>query len=356
MASSFLSTSLSGAKKVLIGMDIGSSYIKGVALEQNKKELSLIKIAQKELPKNAITDKDVTDQESVIFTIQNLMEELDPKAQDIVIAVSGNKVFSDKVTVKKQNKPAAQREQVMIQAEERIPMGTDGVSIGFFPITDNEQGKPIDVELIAARTDFIRSYVELVHDAGYTVTAVDVDGLALFNSFEHNYEISPDAVLCLMNIGHSITNLVFVINGHFFSMRDISVGMQTIWETIQGELAFGTDDMANLYKGFYEAVDPTRLNDAVETATADLKVSLDTAFTYLETITQGQTVDKIYISGGGALVPNLPEAISLQMNLDCEVVNPFTNIVFDPTLFVEKPPEEVGAIYTVATGLALRAE
>jgi Tfp pilus assembly PilM family ATPase len=77
---SFLDTSLSGGKKLQIGLDIGSSFIKGVALERNRKELVLARIASRQLPKNAISEKDISDRESVIYTIQNIMEELDPKA------------------------------------------------------------------------------------------------------------------------------------------------------------------------------------------------------------------------------------------------------------------------------------
>ncbi|MFP4459738.1 MAG: type IV pilus assembly protein PilM [Candidatus Zixiibacteriota bacterium] len=353
---SFLDSKLAGSKKLRIGLDIGSSFLKAVALEESRKDVVLYKFAIKDLPQNAIADKDISDRETVIFTIQNLMEEIDPKATDVVISVSGNKVFSDKITVKKQSKASALREQVMTQAEERVPMGTEGVSIGYFPITDNDVGKNIDVELVAARSDFIRSYVELVHDAGYTVTAVDVDGLANFNAFANNYEISPESVICLMDIGHSITNLVFIIQGYFFSMRDISIGMHSMWDSIQGELSFSNDEMQNLMDGIYDTVDMEQFQDAVDVASGDLKVSLDTAFNYLETITQGQMVSQIYLTGGGTLVPNMAQSIGAKMGLPAEIINPFKDIVGDPSLFVDKPMEQFASLYTVAMGMALRAE
>lgn len=353
---SFLDTSLSGGKKLQIGLDIGSSFIKGVALERNRKELVLARIASRQLPKNAISEKDISDRESVIYTIQNIMEELDPKAQEIVISICGNRIFSDKVVIKKQNKPAQIREQVMTQAEERIPMGTAGVTISYFPITDNEVGKNIDVEIVAARSDFIRGYVEMVHDAGFRVTAVDVDSLAIFNSFEHNFELSADSVICLMNIGYSVTNLVFVIKGFFYSMRDISIGMSTMWETVQSELSLSSDDMNKLQLGFYEHIEPSKLKQALYSATGDIKVSLDTAFTYLETVTQGLTVNKIYLSGGGALVPNMSDLIEERMNIGTDFLNPFKNIVFNQSVFNEQNPEKIAPLYSVAAGLALRAD
>jgi Tfp pilus assembly PilM family ATPase len=136
-----------------------------------------------------------------------------------------------------------------------------------------------------------------------------------------------------MNIGYSVTNLVFVIKGFFYSMRDISIGMSTMWETVQSELSLSSDDMNKLQLGFYEHIEPSKLKQALYSATGDIKVSLDTAFTYLETVTQGLTVNKIYLSGGGALVPNMSDLIEERMNIGTDFLNPF-RILFSINLFL----------------------
>jgi type IV pilus assembly protein PilM len=254
------------------------------------------------------------------------------------------------------SKRSQQNEQVMIQAEERIPMGTEGVSISYFPITDNDIGKNIQVELVAARADFIRSYVELVHDAGYTVVAVDVDSLANLNAFKYNYEVSSESVICLMDVGNYITNLVFVIQGNFFSMRDISIGMNSIWQSIQNELGISHDDINHIKDGHIDLVGADQLREAVLAAIGDLKVSLDTAFTYLETITEGQMVNKVYLTGGGALVPYFKDSINQKMGIQAELLNPFKNFSFEPDVFTDRSQEEIGALFSVATGLAIRAD
>lgn len=351
---SFLDFSLSGSKRVVAGLDIGSWALKLLTLESSKGILQLQGFGVKQLPKNTINEKEITDRESLILSIQSLIDDMDTKVSEVVISVCGRKVFTDKFTVRKQQKEVQLREAVMVEAEQRLPMGTEGITLSYFPIADVEDGKRTEVGIVAVREDLVRNYVEAVLDAGLNVLAVDLDGIALYNTFELNYSIPANGIVCIADIGHSLTKMVFLVDGLFYAMRDVSTGMLSVWNIIQSELGFSSDDMERLMLGNYENIDDMKLRAAVYAGMAELKIAMDSSIAYVSSTTEGRGVDRFYLSGGGALLPYITEGLSGRLQAEVEVVNPFQNIQYTPTQFAGGTPESISPLYNIALGLALR--
>jgi len=63
-------------------------------------------------------------------------------------------------------------------------------------------------------------------------------------------------------------------------------------------------------------------------------------------------VDWIVLSGGGALIPFLPEFIQSKLNVPIEVANPLRNIEYDPDIFKNVQPDRIAPLLAVAVGLA----
>ena len=60
------------------------------------------------------------------------------------------------------------------------------------------------------------------------------------------------------------------------------------------------------------------------------------------------------LSGGGALVPYLPEYLQSKLNIPLELANPLRNIDYDPELFQYLQPEKIAPLLAVSVGLAMR--
>ena len=67
-----------------------------------------------------------------------------------------------------------------------------------------------------------------------------------------------------------------------------------------------------------------------------------------------EELDWIVLSGGGALVPYLPELMQNKLGIPVEIFNPLRNIEYDPDLFFEHQPEKVAPLLAVPMGLAAR--
>jgi Tfp pilus assembly PilM family ATPase len=108
-------------------------------------------------------------------------------------------------------------------------------------------------------------------------------------------------------------------------------------------------------KGEMEAsIDQDMLKATVVTSAEDLINGLEIAFSYFKASAGITDIDWMVLSGGGALVPSLPEYIQTKLNIPMEIGNPIRNIEYDPDLFREIEPEKIAPLLAVAVGLAAR--
>ncbi len=346
--------------KKIVGLDIGSFDIKLVVLQQDEKgDLSLIKVHKRNLSHGAIVDKDIRDREGLIYAMQSLVDEVDPDITEIAFSLSGHKILVDRVEIavpKGKGKPEAMvREAIMVEAEQRIPTGIESVQLDYVELGKSEDGKHIQAMLFAARKEIVEDYVGVIMDAGLVPILIDLDAIAVFNAYEFNHDIHEEGCLALINIGHSQSNVAFITNGKLFSIRDISNAARSVWDRLQTELHLSTDDLKELRTGAAPLEQSPTTRRAVYNSSEDLGIGLGMSFSYLENVSGGLKVESVYLSGGGIAIPFLIDSLANRLAVPCELIDPLARIRFDPSIFGDVSVEIAKGVYTAAIGLALRA-
>jgi len=84
-------------EKPLLGLDIGSSSIKLIQLNEARGRLKLERFGIMHLPPELIVDGTVMDSGSVVETIKELFEEQKTKIKDVALSVSGHSVIVKKI-------------------------------------------------------------------------------------------------------------------------------------------------------------------------------------------------------------------------------------------------------------------
>jgi type IV pilus assembly protein PilM len=338
----------------VVGLDIGTSSVKLVKLEKKAAGYALRALGIKELPPEAIVDEEIRDRDTLMFSIQNLVDQADPKATEVAISLAGHGVITDKITIDK--KSGAEAEQaILFEAEQRAPFDVEDVVLDSHIIKVNEETNKMDVLLVAARTEFLKNYLDLIFDLGLRPVVVDIDALAVLNAYEVNYEIDPNKVTALVNIGFDVTNLVFIKDGVYHSTRDLSVGTRGIYDAVQKEFRLTQEMASKALKGELSgALDLDMFKASLVSSAEELISGLEVAFSYFKTSSRVPQVDWLVVSGGGALVPYLPEFIQTKLGVPVEIANPLRNIEYDPDLFQDVQPEKIAPLLAVAVGLAVR--
>ncbi|MBD3232749.1 MAG: type IV pilus assembly protein PilM [candidate division Zixibacteria bacterium] len=345
---------LLGKKKNVLGLDIGASSLKLVSLNRKSDTYELNSLGYREITPEAMVSSEIKDHEAIVFEIQNLIDQYAPDAKEVAVAIEGHGIITDKITIDKKSGTEAEQ-AILFEAEQRSPFDVEDVTMDYHIINVNEETNKMDVLLVAARNEYLRSYLRLITDAGLTPVLVDADSLAILNAFEVNYEIDPNQVIALVNIGFDVTNVTFVKDGFYHSTRDVSGGGRFIFDAVQREFQLNDELALKLLKGDVSAsVDEDLYKATLVTSTDELLAGLEVAFSYFKTSAKIEEIDWILLSGGGALISNFAELFQARLGTPVEIANPLRNIEYDPAMFDGINFEQIAPLFAVAVGLAVR--
>jgi len=340
--------------KSTVGLDVGANSIKLVKLDRSKGGISLAALGIRELPPEAIVADEVKDREAVIFNIQSLVDQVDPKIKDVVVSISGFGVITDKFTIDKKSGSEAEQ-AILFEAEQRSPFDVEDVTLDHHVIKVEEETRKAEILLVAARNEFLNSFVELIIDAGLQPVIVDIDAFAALNAYKYNYEVDPSRTTVLVNLGHDVTNILYLRDGLYHSTRDISSGTREIFNAVQKEFRLNAELASKAVRGeMKDSVDQDMLKATIISASDEIISGLELAFSYFKTQARVDRIDWMVLSGGGALVPYLPEYLQSKLNVPLEILNPLRNIDFDPEMFQYLSPEKIAPMLAVPVGLAMR--
>jgi type IV pilus assembly protein PilM len=347
---------LSRAKKSTVGLDIGTNSIKLVKLDKTKSGYTVSAIGVRELPPEAIVADEIRDREAVIFNIQSLIDQADPKISEVVVSISGHSVITDRFTIDR--KTGSEEEQaILFETEQRAPFDVDDVSLDYHVVDVDEDTNKMDVLLVAARKEYLHSFLDLIVDCGLQPVVVDDDALAVYNSYINNYDVDPSRATALINIGNDVTNITYLVDGKFKATRDVTSGTRDIYNAIQREFRLNPELTSKAIKGeMSDSIDEDMLKATIIASTDELVSGIELAFSYFKSQCKVDNVDWLVLSGGGALVPYLPEFLQSKLNIPLEIANPLRNVDYDPELFQYLQPEKIAPLLSVSVGLAMRNE
>ena len=300
-----------------VGLDIGSRCVKVVRVSHARGGPEVSRVGLRALPE---PDEPVRAAAPVVKAVAELFAEAGLKGRAVVTGVGGQDVIVKRIELRRM-KAAELREVIRWEAEPHLPFDTAHLELDFQILAS---GDPMDVLLVAAKRDLVRSTVEVARAAGLAVEVVDVDGFALYNALAHNHPEAAEGVVVVADVGWETTTIVVVEDGVPAVARDIPAGVRSLGDTLQ----------------------PT---------TDEIAVGLERAAAFLKTKSSDLGMGRIYLSGGGARIPGFAEALGRILNVETHVANPFERIPVRPDAFPDLDLEAVGPMLLLPVGLALRA-
>ena len=344
----------SRGSKSTVGLDIGANSVKMVRLTQSKSGYVVNSMAIRELPPEAIVTDEIRDREAVIFSIQSVMDECDIVAKDVVVSLSGHALITDKLVIDK--KSGAEAEQaILFEAEQRSPFDVEDVALDHHVIRVNEDTNKMEILLVAARKEFLQSYLSLIIDCGLNPVIVDTDAFATYNAYVNNYEVDPNRTTALVNLGQDITNVLYLKDGCYHSTRDVGVGSRTIFNSIQQEFRLNHELTTKAIQGEMEgSIDQDMLKATIVSSAEEIINGMELAFNYFKSQAGVESIDWMVLSGGGALIPYLPEYLQSKLQIPLEIFNPLRNVEYDPERLEGLQPDKIAPLLTVPIGMAMR--
>ena len=331
-------------RQVSVGLDIGSRYVKVVQVSHAGDVPEVSRIAMRPLS-NAPAD--LPDAAPVVETVAGLLRDAGLSGQDVVTGVGGHDVIVKRIELERME-PSELREVIRWEAEQHLPFDTADVELDFQILTP---GDPMDVLLVAAKRDLVRTTAEVARAAGLAVQVMDVDGFALYNALARNHPDATEGVVVLADIGWRTTTMVVVEEGIPAVTRDLPFGVRSLRNTVQREMGLSRQSAEATVRGRQVSSD---LRAVIESGADEIAMGLGRAAAFLKTRPADLGPGRVYLSGGGARIPGFSQSLGRILNVETRIANPFEQVPVRPDACVDTTLEEVAPMLQLSLGLALR--
>ncbi|MFV2005816.1 MAG: type IV pilus assembly protein PilM [Longimicrobiales bacterium] len=342
---------LFGNKRRSVGLDVGSGFVKLVEIDHSGEQPEVVQVAMRPLVADAIVEGEIMDPGLVSDTIGGLVQEAGLKGCDVVTAVGGHDVIIKPIEMDRMKESDA-REVIRWEAEQHVPFDIKSVELDFQILNPLAEGLQMEVLLVAAKRELVDNKVSLLLDAGVSPSVIDVDAFALHNAFEYNYPEAMEGIVALVNVGHETTNVNILEDGTPILTRDIPFGSRRVREDLQRERGLTAEKAEDIVQGREELAEMPQL---VESSADEVAVGIERASAFLMTRQSGAGLGQIFLSGGGARIPGMSDALGRRMSVETQVVNPFERIPVRADLGGNVILEEAAPMLLLPLGLALRA-
>jgi len=345
-----------GAKSI-VGLDIGSSAVKAIELQPASDGLKLVRFGFAQLPPEAIVQGSFMNAPAIASAVREACQGAGIKAKDAATSASGHAVIVKKITLPSQSSEELD-ETIRWEAEQYIPFDINEVNVDYQILHDGSTDGQMDVLLVAAKKDLIDDYVQVINEAGLNPVAIDVAAFAVENAFEANYDVKPDEVVALVNIGAQVVNINVVSGGSPSFTRDITTAGNQYTEEIQKALAISFEEAERIKLGGRRPEDsqevvPQEVEQAMQSVTETVIGEITRSLDFFSATTADSRIERVMLSGGGANVAGFRSAFQERTGMDVEIMNPLTRMT--PTnKFELEYLDELAPSLGVSVGLAMR--
>lgn len=341
----------------LIGVDISSSAVKMVEIEQAGKNLLRVeRYVIESLPKDAVTDGNIMNLEAVAESLRRAWKRMGTRTKHVAMALPAAAVITKKIIV-----PAGLREdeletQVETEANQYIPFALDEVNLDFQALGPAASG-PDDMEVLiaASRKEKVEDRVAAAESAGLKAFVMDVESFATQAACEMVAQQLPNAgrdqTIAVVDIGASMMHVNVLRNGQSIYLREQTFGGNQLTQEIQRRYSLSSDEaeIAKRQGGLPENYESEVLQPFMDTLA--LEVARATQFFFSSS--QFTQVDHILLAGGCAMIPGLDEIVATRTQSSTMIANPFASMALSSRIKPKQLTMDAPALL-IACGLAMR--
>ncbi len=317
--------------KITAGVDIGSSSIKILVLGSRRGNAPRPVIGQQLLGLGQGEETDVSEH------LKTAVEMLGIPIRTINLSVSGSWVIMRVVELPTMSSHEL-RQALPFEAQRYLPFNLqdvilDGATLG--PAGGNKSW----VLIAACKKELIERRLDWVKRAGLEAGLIDVDALALTNSFlaSRGGEISPESTHALMNVGAQLTNVVIFRGSLPYLVRDIPWGAEKLARPVAEQAGV---QPAAVMEALEKGEVPEPWVPVMKLSCEALATELQLSFDYFEN-RFGQPPAQLVVSGG------LSQSSSFLESVKSHFAQPITPW---------SPVSGLSGQFAVAYGLALRGD
>ena len=337
----------------MIGLDIGTRFIKAVVLEKSGEQYNLQAYACEPIQGDAFVEREIKDFEAVSHAIKKIKLALKSKNKLVAIAVSGSTVLNKIVHMDPGQTDHELESQIELEADSLIPYPLNEVYIDFEERSDTLTiNNKVEVLLSAVHKELVDRRITLLGEVDYEAKIVDVEGYALGAAVASFYPSETHETVCCINIGASHLQICAVKNKEVIYTKEHNFGMDAL---IRELTMLYNQERSQIEQQLTDDTLPaTWKQDAYPAFLANLQQNINRALQIYISASGEARPSSLLICGGGGHLTSLPEDLTADLGIEVIFFNPFTNMVIADDIN-KKGLEQVSGQLIIAAGLASRS-
>ncbi len=308
------------AKKAsqLVGVDIGTASIKICVVNRTKEgTYTCSKMISKSYDEDLLHDGNIVDRILVAQELRSLFD-----TNGITINTAASALSSYSVITKRVNMPFLEKEalenSIQLEVENIIPFPLKDIYYSYYTMgMDEEKENMMNLLIVAAKKEIVDGYIKTFELAKLDLEILDVDIFAVTNLIEQIYRPKDFSILAV-DIGASVTNIAITKDVNIEFTREILIGGKYI-----------TNEIARLQRISYKEAEEEKYygtggsSEVLQEFVANISSEINKTVNFYVATKPRETVGKVYLTGGSALVPGLKEQIEKEVAIPVEFLDPF---------------------------------
>lgn len=349
---SYMSLFSFSGNNLYLGIDIGDASLKMVELRKKNRHIYLSNYAFSESTSDVSFTK-MTDINYLARAINKIKTESGITSKRVTASLPTFAVFSSIINIANVDKKGLAA-AINEEAKKVIPLPLEEMTLDWKVIPEADGKIPtkgnMRVFLTGSPKKLVRKYIDIFKATKLSLASLETETFSLVRSL-----LGDDkSTVMIVEIGANSTDLSIVKESIPVLNRSLMVCASTVTKALTEKMGltyaqaeqFKCDLSGALSADAQEEV-PQFLVKVLEPIVTEMQYMLD----FFRSQNSGE-VEKVVLSGGGALLLNLAEYLSSRLNLKVIIGDPWNRIHYPAEL---KPVlSEVGPRLAVAIGLAMR--
>ncbi|MEX0917640.1 MAG: type IV pilus assembly protein PilM [Candidatus Paceibacterota bacterium] len=349
--SSIKDTTQTGQSKT-VGIDVGSSSVKVVEIEETEQALTLRTYGELQLGpygNAALGDSVVLDQKKRIEAIVDVIREAGVTSTKgtLVIPLSVSFMTVVPLTIRENEDLAA---RVAVEARKYIPLPLTDVALDWTELPHDAavDANTKEVLLAAIEHTTVRDFKETLEAIGMASQPSEIEAFSLIRALGRN----DDTTLAVIDLGAKTSKLYIARNGMIERIHRVASGGNAVTKRLAELRSLSFEDAENLKRSYEEGAEHTT---DIQNATHSVLGGVMQEFKRIMDQYEGRTgapLGRVVLSGGGAAFPPITPYATDALARTVTIGNPFDKLAYPA--FMEDTLTSIAPSFGVSIGAALR--
>lgn len=304
----------------IIGIDIGTNYIKVVKMKKNNK---IGKFAIEPLPEGVITQGRIEAQEPLVKLLKNIKSKYKISGKDCAVCISGNEIIVRELTLPEMNEGQI-LDNIRHEIASFLPLKLEDYIIDYKIIGYQKDEKEVvgNLKILVAAVPIrqAKAYVDTLKQAKLKVKYIDVGSnidskLSRWIIYATGKEELKD--MAIIDFGAQTTNVTVLNQGNYSLHKTIFSGGDYLTSIIAEKSGMDKRE-AEEYKyntEFFSSNSDNVLVQQVLNYFDYLILDINRILEFYKNRNNHKGIDQIYIMGGGSFLKGLPRYIESRLGV-----------------------------------------